>query len=83
VINDAAFAFAERMGVGMTGGSDAHVPWEVGLACTIADVSDLEAFRKALKKRETRFFGRMEFPVMHVLSLAGVMPRKIGHLFEK
>jgi predicted metal-dependent phosphoesterase TrpH len=83
VINDVAFRFAERTGVGMTGGSDAHIPIEVGLAYTVADCYDLEGFRKALKKRETRFFGRMVFPAMHFASVLALVPRKVGHWFEK
>lgn len=83
VINDTAFRFAERTGTGMTGGSDAHAPWEVGLAHTLAEASDLEGFRKALKKRDTHPSGRMEFPVMHMLSIAGLIPKKVEYLLSK
>ena len=82
-INDAAFAFAKRTGVGMTGGSDAHAPWEVGNAWTAAEASDLEEFRKALKTGKTRPSGRMESPAMHFASVMAMVPRKVGHLFEK
>ena len=83
VINEVAQRFAERTGVGMTGGSDAHVPWEVGLACTTAEVSDLEEFRKALKNRETGFSGRMVLPPLHFLSVSVLAFKKLGDVFRK
>jgi len=81
-INELALLFAQRHGTGMTGGSDSHVPWEVGNAWTEAEASDLEDFRKALKKGETIPRGRMEFPVMHFASVVAMVPRKVSHLFE-
>ena len=78
--NERAFKFALRKGLGMTGGSDAHAPWEVGLAYTIADASDMEEFRKALKRRETRFSGRMNPPLMHLLSIGALSFRKLCNL---
>ncbi len=78
--NERALNFALQKNLGMTGGSDAHIPFEVGLAYTIADCSDLEGFRKALKRRETRFFGRMVFPAVHLSGIMLLSFKKAGRL---
>ncbi|MCX6815044.1 MAG: PHP domain-containing protein [Candidatus Aenigmarchaeota archaeon] len=77
--NNMAFDFAEKTRLGCTGGSDAHIPIEVGLAYTVADCSDLEGFRKALKRRETRFFGRMVFPLTHFCGITILSLKKAGY----
>jgi len=80
--NEKAQRFASLHGTGMTGGSDAHIPWEVGLAYTVAEASGLEGFRKALKRRETGFSGRMNFPPMHLLSVSLLVFKKLGNVFR-
>jgi predicted metal-dependent phosphoesterase TrpH len=77
-VNERALNFAKKHGLGMTGGSDAHIPLEVGLACTEADCNDLEGFRKALKKRQTRFSGRMDPPLIHLSGIPVLVFRKAG-----
>lgn len=66
--NKIARVFAARKGLGMTGGSDAHIPMEVGMGYTVAEVSDLEEFRKALRKGKTSCGGSM---IPFVLNLSG------------
>jgi len=78
--NERAYNFAQKWKLGMTGGSDAHMPLEVGLAWTEADCSDLEGFRKALKKRETRFSGRMDSPFAHFCGITVLSLKKAGYL---
>ena len=56
--NRKAAEFAERHGLAFTAGSDAHTPFEVGNAYTVAKAYTLEEFRKALEKRKTAVFGR-------------------------
>lgn len=76
--NERAFNFAQKHKLGMTGGSDAHVPLEVGLAYTEAECSDLEGFRRALKRRETRFSGSMDPPLVHFLGITAMAFKKAG-----
>ena len=57
--NGKALAFAKKNHIAMTGGSDAHIRWEIGNAFTEAKSNNLEEFRKALEKRETRAVGRL------------------------
>lgn len=66
--NKKAFEFARRFNLPMVGGSDAHTPWEVGAAYTVADCSDLEEFRKVLKKGRTRAMGRRTSILFHILT---------------
>jgi predicted metal-dependent phosphoesterase TrpH len=66
--NQRAYFFAREKGLGVTGGSDAHIPLEVGMGYTEAECSSLEEFRKALKKRQTCCGGSM---VPLVLNLPG------------
>lgn len=83
LLNERALKFAHRTRIGMTGGSDAHAPWEVGKAFTTAHASDLEEFRNAMLKYESRCGGVMEPVLPHMLSIFSSIPRKIGHEFEK
>ncbi len=80
--NERALNFALQNNTGMTGGSDAHIPIEAGLAYTVADCSDLEEFRRALKRRETRFFGRMVFPAVHLAGIMVLALKKAVHLLD-
>ena len=73
--NARAFEYAALKGAGMTGGSDAHIPLEVGLGYTAVECSDLEGFRKALKRKETSAEGRM-IPLPINLSGKGLMSMK-------
>ena len=78
--NERALNFARQRSLGMTGGSDSHMPLEVGLAWTEADCVDLEGFRKALKKRQTRFSGRMDYPLVHFSGILVLSLKKAGHV---
>ncbi len=53
-------ALAERIGLPMTGGSDAHIQRTVGRAYTIieADSKDVEGILRALRRGETEAVGR-------------------------
>ena len=53
-----ALEFAKVHNLSIMGGSDAHCCWEIGNAFTIADVHDLEGFRKAVLKGKTNFLGK-------------------------
>jgi predicted metal-dependent phosphoesterase TrpH len=77
--NERALNFALQKNLGMTGGSDAHIPIEVGLAYTAADCSDLEGFRRALKRRETRPSGRMVSPLVHFCGITMLSFKKAGN----
>jgi predicted metal-dependent phosphoesterase TrpH len=79
-INELALRFAQRHKLGMTGGSDAHIPMEAGLAWTEADCQDMEGFRRALKRRETRFSGRMVNPVVYFSGILALSFKKAGYL---
>jgi len=59
VYNQKALRFAERHGLGMVGGSDAHTPREVGNAYTLANANDLNEFREAILKRKTKVEGKL------------------------
>jgi hypothetical protein len=56
--NEKALEFAKKKKLPMTGGSDAHIRWCIGDAYTEADATDLDEFRKAVKKGRTRVSGR-------------------------
>jgi len=53
-------ALAERIGLPMTGGSDAHIPRTIGRAYTIleADSRDVEGVLRALRRGNTEAVGR-------------------------
>lgn len=57
--NDRALEFCNRHGLARIGGSDSHSSFTIGDAYTLADTSDLEGFRNAILKRQTRVEGRM------------------------
>lgn len=56
--NEKARDFAMKYDLSMTGGSDAHIRWEIGNAFTEAEANDLDEFKKALKKGKTKVFGK-------------------------
>ncbi len=66
--NERAYFFARENELGVTGGSDAHIPVEVGMGYTEAECSDIEEFRKILKKGEASCGGSM---VPFILNLSG------------
>lgn len=59
VYNKKALNFAKKHDLGMTAGSDAHTPEEVGNAYTVADVDNLEDFKKAILEGKTKINGRL------------------------
>ncbi len=66
--NKKAAEFAEKNNLAVTGGSDAHVPQEIGNAfteCTGATTDDL---RKALLKKKTIASGKLSSPLIHRFS---------------
>ena len=56
--NEKAEVFARKHGLARIGGSDSHSSFTIGAAYTMADVSDLEGFRKAILKRRTTVVGK-------------------------
>lgn len=66
IYNDKALTFAKKHNLGMTGGSDAHVDLEVGNAYTIARVNDLESFKRAIFRRETKATGKISNPYLRI-----------------
>ncbi|MCD6414962.1 MAG: PHP domain-containing protein [Candidatus Diapherotrites archaeon] len=56
--NEKARRFAGAHNLPITGGSDAHIRWEIGNAFTEAKADNLESFKKALKRGKTHVFGR-------------------------
>lgn len=77
IYNKKALNFAKKHKLGMTGGSDAHTVREVGNAYTIADVNDLNDFREAILKRETKVKGRL------TNSLFRTAPKMAKLIFKK
>lgn len=67
-INGEAERLAKRLGIGMTGGSDAHSTWELGKAFTCAEASDKEEFRKCLLKHKTVPMGGVSNPIYKISS---------------
>ena len=66
--NQKALEFARKHKLAQIGGSDAHSCMEIGNAYTHADTESLEGFRKALKKKKTRAFGRRSGIWVHAIS---------------
>jgi predicted metal-dependent phosphoesterase TrpH len=66
--NEKAARFAKKNKIGVTGGSDSHCKYEIANAYTIASISDIKDFPKALKNRKTRAYGKKTNPMIHSLS---------------
>lgn len=60
--NERAKKLAKSLGKGVTAGSDAHFPWEIGRA--YVEVEDLEDLRKG----KVRIFGKLTPCLVHLLS---------------
>jgi hypothetical protein len=60
--NQKARNFALKNSRALTGGSDAHVRWEVGNAYTKSRATNLEEFKKDLEKNRTDAFGGLTIP---------------------
>lgn len=75
--NDAARRFAQKNGVALSAGSDAHSPWEIGRA--YVEMREFEGppdFLAAL--REGRLAGRLSSPLVHLISRYAVLRRRLG-----
>lgn len=57
-INRRASRMAKKMNLPVVGGSDAHIPEEVGYAYTEVDAEDLNEFKEKLKKGESKARGK-------------------------
>ena len=66
--NEKAMKLAKRLGKSEVGGSDAHTLREVGRAYTLADASNIEELRSAIKRRKTQGGGGLSFPTVHLSS---------------
>ncbi len=56
--NKKASLLAEELGIGMTGGSDAHVAMSIGSVVTCAQTTSIEEFLNAIKKKKTIVIGK-------------------------
>ena len=65
--NKKAMEFAKKTNLSVTGGSDAHVRFQIGNGVTCADVSGLEDFRKALLKRKTKVYGKKSSALWYIV----------------
>lgn len=76
--NIRAAAFAQKNGLLMTSGSDAHSLWEVGQALMkMPDFSDAEGFRQALVTAHHN--SRLSSPWVHLLSRFAVFYKNMIH----
>lgn len=66
--NQEAMELAEKENLIKTAGSDAHTKFEIGNAYVEATTSDLENFRKKLKKGEITIKGKRSNPLVHLFS---------------
>jgi len=66
--NTKARHFAQANSFGITGGSDSHCKYEIGHAFTVAEISDISDLPKALRKKQTRAYGKRTNPFIHSLS---------------
>ena len=55
--------FALKNNLGITAGSDAHTPWEIGNAYIEADAKDLNEFKNKIIKDEVTFKGKLYNPM--------------------
>jgi predicted metal-dependent phosphoesterase TrpH len=78
--NKKALDYARNNKLAFTAGSDAHTPWEIGKAYTIADVDDAEGLRKAILKRKTTFEGQRSNQLVHLVSPIAKAHKKIKRL---
>ena len=65
--NKKAMEFAKKTNLSVTGGSDAHIRFQIGNGVTCADVSGLEDFRKALLKRKTKVYGKKSSALWYIV----------------
>jgi predicted metal-dependent phosphoesterase TrpH len=69
--NEMALNYAKLHGLGRTAGSDAHHHSEIGNAYVECDCTDLEEFRKKLKKNEISVCGKsFLYPWVRIYSIA-------------
>jgi predicted metal-dependent phosphoesterase TrpH len=76
--NSKAKELASRLGKAMCAGSDAHATFEVGRAVTIMNGSSEEDVREALTKGGTRVFGSESSPLVHLLSFACKIVKRVA-----
>ncbi len=76
--NSRARELASRLGKAICAGSDAHMAFEVGRAVTIMEGSSEEDVREALAKGLTRVFGSESSPLVHALSFACKVIKKVA-----
>ncbi len=68
-INKKSIRFAKEDNLPGIGGSDAHIPREVGYAYTeVEDAEDLDEFKEALKEGEAKARGKITNPLLHFVS---------------
>ena len=77
-----ALEFAKKYNIAMTGGSDAHYHSGIGDAYTFAKANNLEEFKAAILRKETKAEGKKSplryfiFPALAKTGLVGVPPKK-------
>ncbi len=65
-----AYTYAKEKALPMVGSSDAHTPWEVGVAYTLLpdDIDDVYDVLIALRKGLCKPFGHLSPPLVHIFS---------------
>ena len=74
--NEKTKAFVEKNNLAFTAGSDAHTPGEIGNAYIESKATDLEEFRKLLKKGNVKYTGKLAPFTVHIktqLAKAGIL----------
>lgn len=64
--NEETKKFVEKNNLSFTAGSDAHTPEEIGNAYIEAEATDLEEFRKLLKKGNVKYTGKLASFTVHI-----------------
>ncbi len=64
--NSLASDFAEKHSLGMTAGSDAHFPGEIGKALVETETDSLEEARKLVEKAKIIVHGKLLNPLVHL-----------------
>ncbi len=74
--NKKALEVAKGAGKGMTGGSDAHTPGEIGRAYVESNASDLEGLRRDILLGRAEVKGKLSPPHVHLSSAIAKIAKK-------
>ena len=71
--NDNALKFTLKNNLVQMAGSDAHCPWEIGMAFVEAEANTVEEFRKKMEKGKSKTHGRRSPYSVHLWSFLAKM----------